>query len=256
MADLAAPRPRAIARAVRVRRVSKVRVDIWADVACPWCYIGKRQLDRALGRFAHRDRVEIVWRAFELDPMAPRAADGAPRGVEQLARRYGMPVPQAQALIDDVTEAGRRAGVELRLDRMRASNTFDAHRLLQLAARCGKQGALVERLLRAMHVEGRAIGEREVLAELAHQVGLGGAEVGAVLDGDRFAAEVRRDESVARQLGITGVPFHVFGGRFAVSGAQPAEMLVGALERGWAELRIPEPEPVELDAARVLDGCA
>jgi predicted DsbA family dithiol-disulfide isomerase len=233
--------------------VSKVRVDIWADVACPWCYIGKRQLDRALGRFAHRDRVEIVWRAFELDPMAPRVAEAAPRGVEQLARRYGMPVPQAQALIDHVTEEGQGAGLELRLDRMRAASTFDAHRVLQLAMRAGKQGALLERLMRAMHVEGRAIGDREVLAEVAHQVGLDGAEVTELLDGDRGAAEVRRDESVARRLGITGVPYYVFGGRFAVSGAQSFEVLLGALERGWAELRIPEPEPVELEAGRRLD---
>jgi predicted DsbA family dithiol-disulfide isomerase len=235
--------------------VSKVRVDIWADVACPWCYIGKRQLDRALARFAHRERVEIVWRAFELDPMAPRVAE-APSGVEQLARRYGMPVPQAQAMIDHVTQAGQRAGLELRLDRMRAASTFDAHRVLQLAVRSGKQGALLERLMRAMHVEGRAIADREVLAELAGQVGLDGAEVGEALDGDRCTTEVRRDESVARHLGITGVPYYVFGGRFAVSGAQPFEVLLGALERGHAELRIPEPEPVELEAARMLDGCA
>jgi predicted DsbA family dithiol-disulfide isomerase len=139
---------------------------------------------------------------------------------------------------------------------MRAASTFDAHRVLQLAVRSGKQGALIERLMRAMHVEGRAIADREVLAELAAQVGLDGAEVDEVLGGDRFATEVRRDESVVRRLGVTGVPFHVFGGKFAVSGAQPFELLLGALERGHAELRLPEPEPVELEAARVLDGCA
>jgi predicted DsbA family dithiol-disulfide isomerase len=231
-------------------------VDIWADVACPWCYIGKRQLDRALGRFAHRDRVEIAWRAFELDPLAPRAVEQAPHGVEQLAHRYGMPVPQARAMIEHVTEAAQRAGLELRLDRMRATSTFDAHRLLQLAVARGKQGALIERLLRAMHIEGRAIGDREVLAELARQAGLDDAEVGEVLGGERYAAEVRRDESIARELGIDAVPFYVFGGRFAVSGAQPIEVLGGALERGWAELRIPEPAPAELDAVYALDGCA
>src|SRR5439155_13253650 len=107
------------------------------------------------------DRGEIVWRAFELDPMARRSADGAARGVEQLAQRYGMRVPQAQAMIDHVTEAGQRAGLELRLDRMRAASTFDAHRVLQLAMRSGKQGALIERLMRAIHIEGRAIGDRE-----------------------------------------------------------------------------------------------
>jgi predicted DsbA family dithiol-disulfide isomerase len=158
-------------------------------------------------------------------------------------------------VIDRATEVAGRAGLELRLDRLRGGNTFDAHRLLHLARQRGKQGALAERLMRATHVEGRAIGDRDALVELAHQVGLDAAELRAVLDGDRFATEVRRDESIARELGVTGVPFFVFGGRFGVSGAQSIEGLLGALERGWAELRVPEPERID-DDARALDGCA
>jgi predicted DsbA family dithiol-disulfide isomerase len=235
--------------------VSKVRVDVWADLACPWCYIGKRHLQRALRQFRQRDRVEVVWRSFELDPLAPRIGDASGTCSERLARRCGAQPPQAQAGLDRAAEVARRAGLELRLDRARGGNTFDAHRLLHLARLRGKQGALAERFLRATHIEGRAIGDRDALAELAHQVGLDAAELRDVLDGDRFAAEVRRDESVARDLGVTGVPFFVFGGRFGVSGAQSIEVLLGALERGWAELRIPEPERIEDDAC-ALDGCA
>jgi predicted DsbA family dithiol-disulfide isomerase len=230
-------------------------VDVWADLACPWCYVGKRHLERAVGQFRHRDRVEVVWRSFELDPLAPKIDDASGPCIERLARRCGAQAPQAQAVIDRATEVAGRAGLELRLDRLRGGNTFDAHRLLHLARQRGKQGALAERLMRATHVEGRAIGDREALAELAHQVGLDAEALRAVLDGDRFATEVRRDESIARELGVTGVPFFVFGGRFGVSGAQSIEGLLGALERGWAELRVPEPERVDDDAC-ALDGCA
>jgi predicted DsbA family dithiol-disulfide isomerase len=237
--------------------VSKVRVDIWADIACPWCYVGKRHLERALGRFRHRDRVEIAWRSFEQDPLAPRIRDASETCVERLATHCRMQLPQAQAMLDRVADIAARAGLELRFDRVRAGNMFDAHRLLHLARHRGKQGALVERLLCAHHVEGKALGDRDALADLAHQVGLDTADVRAVLDGDRYATEVRRDEAIARELGITGVPFFVFGGRFGVSGAQPIEVLLGALERGWAELRVPEPEPARIDdIACALDGCA
>jgi predicted DsbA family dithiol-disulfide isomerase len=230
-------------------------VDIWADISCPWCYVGKRHLERALGRFRHRDRVEIAWRSFEQDPLAPRIRDPRQTCVERLATQCRTQLPQAQAMIDGVADVASRAGLELRFDRVRGGNTFDGHRLLHLARHRGKQAALAERLLRAHHIEGQAIGDRDALADLAHQVGLDAAEVRAVLDGDRYVAEVRRDEAVARELGITGVPYFVFGGRFAVSGAQPVDVLHGALERGWAELRVPEPERFD-DLPYALDGCA
>lgn len=220
----------------------KVRVDIWADISCPWCYVGKRYLEQALDRFPHRDGVEIVWRSFEQEPMAPRIRDASDSYVEQLAKSCRTQLPQAQAMVDRMAEIAAEAGLELRFDRVRGGNTFDAHRLLQLARAHGKQHALEDRLARAYHTEGQAIGDRDVLAALAREVGLPDGEVREVLDGDRYTEDVRRDESIARELGITGVPYFVVSGRIGVSGAQPAEVLLGALEWGWAELRLPERE--------------
>jgi predicted DsbA family dithiol-disulfide isomerase len=228
--------------------VPKVRVDIWADISCPWCYVGKRHLEQALDRFPHRDGVEIVWRSFEQEPMAPRIRDASDSYVEQLARSCRTQLPQAQAMIDRIVDTAEEVGLELRFDRVRGGNTFDAHRLMHLARERGMQHALEERLRRAYHTEGQAIGDRDVLAALAHEAGLDGAEVRDVLDGDRYSADVWRDEAIARELGITGVPYFVVSGRMGVSGAQPAEVLLGALEWGWAELRIPAPEPeAEID---------
>ena len=226
----------------------KVRVDIWADISCPWCYVGKRHLEQALARFPHRDGVEIVWRSFEQEPMAPRIRDASDSYVEQLARSWRTQLPLARAMIDRIVDTAAEAGLELRFDRVRGGNTFDAHRLLHLARERGVQHALEERLRRAYHTEGQAIGDRDVLAALACEAGLDDADVREVLDGDRYTAEVRRDESIARELGITGVPYFVVSGRIGVSGAQPTEVLLGALEWGWAELRLPEPEPApEID---------
>jgi len=223
--------------------VPKVRVDIWADISCPWCYVGKRHLEQALDRFPHRDGVEIVWRSFELEPMAPRTRDASESYVEQLAKSCRTQRPQAQAMIDRMVDIAAEVGLELHFERVRGGNTFDAHRLLQLARERGAQHALDERLRRAYHTEGQAIGDRDALAALAREAGLDDAEVCEVLDGDRYTAEVRRDESIARELGITGVPYFVVSGRIGVSGAQPTEVLLGALEWGWAELRVPEPGP-------------
>jgi predicted DsbA family dithiol-disulfide isomerase len=220
--------------------VPKLRVDIWADISCPWCYVGKRHLEQALDRFPNRDAVEVVWRSFEQEPLAPRIASES--YVEQLARSCRTQLPQAQAMIDRIVDTAAQSGVELRFDRIRGGNTFDAHRLLHFARERGMQHALEDRLRRAYHAEGHAIGDRDVLAALASEAGLDDAEVREVLASDRYTDEVRRDESCARELGITGVPYFVVAGRIGMSGAQPADVLLGALEWGWAELRLPEPE--------------
>jgi predicted DsbA family dithiol-disulfide isomerase len=233
--------------------VSKLHVDIWSDIACPWCYVGKRHLEQALQRFEHRDDVEVVWRAFELDPAAPRIRDASQSYAERLAKKYGTQTPQAQAMIDRMVDTAARDGLELRFDHIRPGNTFDAHRLLHLAGDRGVQDALKERLLRAYLTEGQPIGDREVLASAAREVGVDEQEARDVLDGDRYAAEVRRDEAIARELGISGVPFFVIGGRFGVSGAQPADVLLGALQRAWSE--IPQPADVVEGAACGPDGC-
>jgi predicted DsbA family dithiol-disulfide isomerase len=234
--------------------VAKLRIDIWSDIACPWCYVGKRRLEQALGRFPHRSDVEVVWRAFELDPSAPRVRDPQQSYAERLARKYGTTPGQAQGMIDRMVDTAAGDGLALRFDHIRPGNTFDAHRLVHLAHERGVGDALKERLLRAYLTEGQAIGEPEVLAPLAREVGLDDREVADLLAGDRCAAEVRQDEALARELGITGVPFFVLGGRLGVSGAQPADVLLGALDRAWRELR-PEIVPIVEGAACGPDGC-
>ncbi|HMG24952.1 MAG TPA: DsbA family oxidoreductase [Kofleriaceae bacterium] len=235
--------------------MAKLRIDIWSDIACPWCYVGKRRLEAALAQFAHAGEVEIAWRAFELDPAAPRVRDATQSYAERLGSKYGASPAQAQGMIDRMVATAASDGIAMRFDHIRPGNTFDAHRLLHLAHERGAQGALKERLLRAYLTEGEAIGEPEVLARLAREVGLDGGEVDELLAGDRCAVEVRQDEAMARELGISGVPFFVLAGRLGVSGAQPVEVLHSALERAWSELRAPDIEPIAEGAVCGPDGC-
>lgn len=235
--------------------MAKLRIDIWSDIACPWCYVGKRRLEQALARFPHRAEVDIVWRAFELDPSAPRVRDPEQSYAERLARKYGTTPPQAQAMIDRMVDTAAGDGLTMRFDHIRPGNTFDAHRLLHLAHLRGLQDALKERLFRAYLTEGQAIGEPGVLAPLAIEVGLPADEVTELLAGDLHAADVRKDEALARELGISGVPFFVLAGRLGVSGAQPADVLLGALERAWTEFRTPEIVPIVEGAVCGPDGC-
>jgi predicted DsbA family dithiol-disulfide isomerase len=234
--------------------VTKLRVDIWSDIACPWCYIGKRHLEQALDRFAHRDDVEVVWRAFELDPSAPRIRDSSQTYAERLGKKYGMPPEEAQRRIDHMVGIAAKDGLAFRFDHIKPGNTFDAHRLLHLGHERGIQDAVKERVLRAYMTEGQAIGDPAVLLALALEAGLDEQEARAVLDSDRYAAEVRADEALARQLGISGVPFFVLAGRLGISGAQPADVLLGALDKAWAEFAKPEQQFAE-GAACGPDGC-
>jgi predicted DsbA family dithiol-disulfide isomerase len=210
-----------------------MRVEIWSDVVCPWCYIGKRRFEQALAAFPHRDEVDVIWRAFELDSSAPAERTGG--YADNLAAKYGVPVAQAQQMIDTMTAAAAQDGLDFHFDTARPGNTFDAHRLLHLAAERGVQDAVKERLLRATFTEGEPIGDAETLVRLVAEAGLDADEARAVLASDRYAAEVRGDERQAQAYGITGVPFFVVDGRYGVSGAQPAEALGQVLSQAWAE---------------------
>jgi len=234
-------------------RVQKLRLDIWSDIACPWCYIGKRHLEQALESFEHKDDVEIVWRAFELDPSAPKQRTDSASNVERLAKKYRVPEAQAQQMVDRVIGAGASAGLDLRLHDSKSSNTFDAHRLLHWALEHGKQDALKERIMRAYMTEGALISDHDVLAALAKDVGLDEAEARTVLGSDRYASDVRGDEQLARDLGISGVPFFVLANKIGVSGAQPVETMKQVLAKAWAER--PQLEPFAEGAACGPDGC-
>lgn len=219
--------------------MTKLRVDVWSDIACPWCYVGKRRLEAALEGFDQRDDVEVVWRAFELDPSAPQELPSQPPYVERLARKYRTNSTDAQAMIDRMTSVAAADGLEFRFDRIRPGNTFNAHRLIHFARQHHLQDALKERLLAAYLCEGEPIGDSAMLARQAEAVGLDRGEAMGVLSSDAFAEEVRREEQDARELGISGVPFFLIDGRLAVSGAQSAELLGQALAQAWRE-RTPE----------------
>ncbi|WP_437640606.1 DsbA family oxidoreductase [Sorangium sp. So ce854] len=225
-------------------------------IACPWCYVGKRRLESALARFPQRDAVKVVWRAFELDPSAPRVRSTEASYAERLARKYGSSVARAEEMIRTMTEVAAADGLAFRFDRVRPGNTFDAHRVLHLASERGVQDAVKERFLRGYMTEGEPIGEPEALVRLAADAGLDPDEVAGVLASDAHAREVRADEEEARSLGITGVPFFVLGGRYAVSGAQPADVLLGALTRAWAEAAAAPSAELGEGAACGPDGCA
>jgi predicted DsbA family dithiol-disulfide isomerase len=213
-----------------------MQVEIWSDIACPWCYVGKRRFEAALAAFEHRDEVTVTWRSFELDPQAPvaRSVDSA----THLAQKYGMTREQAQTSQRKLADVAAADGIDMRFDLARGGNTFDAHRLVHLAEAHGLQDAMTERLMRAYFTEGEPIGDADALARLALDVGLPEDEVRDVLATDRYAAEVRDDERTAAALGIHAVPFIAVDRRIGAAGARPPEALGELLRQArTAEVR-------------------
>ncbi len=236
--------------------MAALTVDVWSDIACPWCWVGKRRLEMALTRFAHAGDVEVRWRAFELDPSAPRVRDDGLSYAERLGKKYGTSTTQADHMIRRMTDAAAKDGITMRFDRARPGNTFDAHRLLHLAHERGKQDALKERLFEAYLSEGESIGDPSTLARLAGEVGLDVDEAAATLATDAYAQQARADERAAAEIGVSGVPFFVFGGRHGVSGAQPVEALLGVLEKAWQEKQKPAGEDALAEGAACgPEGC-
>jgi len=209
-----------------------MQVEVWSDVVCPWCYIGKRRLERALESFDHADEVEVVWRSYELDPAAPVRREGDP--AVRLARKYGLSVDRARAAQERITALAALEGLDYHLDQAAGGNTLDAHRLIHLAQEQGMGDVMKERLLRAHLVEARPIGDHDTLVQVAVEVGLARDEVEQLLDGDDLVDAVRADEQRAVDLDVTGVPFFLVDGRLGIPGAQDRELLVRVLDRGWA----------------------
>jgi predicted DsbA family dithiol-disulfide isomerase len=215
-----------------------MRIDVWSDIVCPWCYIGKRRLEEALERFDQD--VELVWRSFELDPGAPVEPLGALD--EALAAKYGTTVQAARDMMGQMARTGAEHGLEMNFDRAQRGNTLDAHRVMHFAATRGVQPAMKERLFRAYMTEGEEISDRDTLAKLAAEVGLDAAVTREMLETDAFVDDVRRDQIQAQRLGIRGVPFFVIDGRYGVSGAQTADVLLDVLRRA-AEPTVEAPTP-------------
>jgi predicted DsbA family dithiol-disulfide isomerase len=204
-------------------------VEIWSDIACPWCYLGKRRLEDALARFDRRDEVEVIWRSFQLQPDAPRFGEpgaGGPTRDYLLARGYAPDrLAEGQA---QLTALAAEEGLEYHLDLGRHGNTFDAHALTHAATRQGNGDAIVERLFSAQHVEGLRLDDPAVLAGLAAEVGL---DADAATPTEADLQGVRKDLDQAGRIGITGVPFFLFDRRLAVTGAQSSDLLLEGLEQ-------------------------
>ncbi len=210
-----------------------MKVEIWSDVACPWCYIGKRRFESALDQFAHRDQVEVVWRSFQLDPNAPKTSGKTVTAM--LAEKYGVSLAQAQAMNDRVSGMAAEVGLDYHLENAQYANTFDAHRVIHLAASHGLQHEAEERFFKAYFVEGKSLGDAETLVALAAEIGLDADETRTMLESDDFASDVRADVKRAAMLGIQGVPFFVVDEKYGVSGAQPTELFGEVLGQVWAE---------------------
>jgi predicted DsbA family dithiol-disulfide isomerase len=206
-------------------------VEIWSDIACPWCYVGKRRFEAALAAFPHRDEVTVTWRSFELDPGAPAERPGD--RAEHLAAKYGSSVEQARAMEAQMTEVAAGEGLDFHFESARAGNTLDGHRLVHLAAAHGLQDQMKERLMRAYLTEGELISDPATLERLGREVGLPEDEVRELVAGDRFTDEVRDDERTASSLGISAVPFFVVDRQFGAAGAQSPEILGSLLEQAW-----------------------
>ena len=206
-------------------------VEIWSDINCPWCYIGKRRFEAALSEFEHAGEVSVTWRSFELDPDAPH--EHALSGADLIVEKYGVPLERAEAMQQNVAGIAAGDGLTYDMENARIGSSFDAHRLVQLAKRHHLQDAMKERLFRARFTEGRLISDHDTLVELAVEVGLDAGEVRAMLAGDELTTAVRDDEETARAFGISGVPMFVVDRAFGASGAQPSAQLLALLQHGW-----------------------
>jgi len=230
-----------------------MRVEIWSDIACPFCWLGKRRFEEALAQFAGKEHVEVAYRSFELDPGAP--ADIGYDTYDMLSRKYGMSREQAKAGTESIARQGRDHGLEYNFDRVVLTNTFDAHRLAHLAGRHGRMGHMLDRLYKAYFTDGEHLGRRDTLVKLAAEVGLDREEAAGALEAGAFADEVRRDEEEAAALGIRAVPFFVINRKYGISGAQPADVFLKTLERAWSEERPPGMPDGEGGASCGESGC-
>ena len=230
-----------------------MRVEIWSDIACPWCYIGKARFEKGLAAFAHRDDVEVVHRSFELDPNRAKGDTGPV--LEMLAKKYGRTLDEARGMEEHVAANARSEGLEYRTEGRDHGNTFDIHRLLHLARERGRQNELLDLAYRANFAEERSVFDDETLVVLGVEAGLDEVEVRAVLaDPTAYAEAVRSDEREAAELGANGVPFFVLDRRFGISGGQPAELFTQALEQAWSS-RVLQPVAVTASGAGDVPVC-
>ena len=214
-----------------------MKVEIWSDVMCPFCYIGKRKFENALNQFTHKDEVEVVWKSFQLNP--EMKTDPKKNTIEHLAEAKGWSYQQAQEATQYVTDVAQKVGLTYNMDKAVVANSFDAHRFSHLAKQHGLQDAAEERLFKAYFTEGLNTADHSTLLQLGTDIGLDTEEVKTLLNSDLFADAVRQDIYEAQQVGVRGVPFFVLNEKYAVSGAQESDLFLQALNQTWAETAQP-----------------
>lgn len=214
--------------------MKKIQVEVWSDIACPFCYIGKRKFEESLNHFNHKEDVEINWKSFQLMPDAKKENDITMN--EMLAERYGKTVEWAKQMNDSVTETAKEAGLDFNLDIAKFTNTLDGHRLIHLAAEHGLQDKAKEKLLSAYFAEGKNVSNKETLIQIGKEIGLKPDEVKQMLESDKFIKDVKEDIMNGQKLGLTGVPFFVFNRKYAVSGAQSSDIFLDVLKKSWQDI--------------------
>ncbi|WP_053217017.1 DsbA family oxidoreductase [Virgibacillus senegalensis] len=237
-----------------------MKIEVWSDFVCPFCYVGKRRLEMALEQFPHKDEVEVEYKSFELDPTAPKYTDQSI--YEALAAKFQSSEAQVREMNKGLIQQAAEIGLTYNYDDMKPTNTFDAHRLAKFARTLGKEKELTENLLHAYFTDSKNVGDTETLADIAEATEIDRNKALEVLnDETAFADEVRTEERTAQQIGATGVPFFVVNQKYSISGAQPLETFKGALEQIWEEEK-PKPQFQDLSldggngAVCTDDGCA
>lgn len=210
-----------------------MKIEIWSDYVCPFCYIGKRRLEEALKKAELENQAEVVFKAYELDPNTPVGAGGSVPA--NLAKKYGKSLEEANGMLQNVAEQAKTVGLDYNVEGMKQANTFNAHRLAKLGEQEGKGDAVAERLLKGHFINGETLDDEETLLAIAEEAGLSSERVKQVLQSDEFAEDVKKDIAEAGQIGVRGVPFFVINRKYAISGAQPIEAFVDALKKVAAE---------------------
>ncbi|WP_042347550.1 DsbA family oxidoreductase [Bacillus massiliigorillae] len=210
-----------------------MKVEVWSDFACPFCYIGKRRFEQGLEKFAHKDRVEVIFKSYQLEPHSPKVVDKDIYTV--LSEKQGVSYEQAKGFTQQITQQAKELGLEYNFDDMVLTNTFAAHRLSHYAKQQGKMYEMMERILKAYFTDSVNISDYDVLTKLATEVGFDEKEVQAILTEGKYSEDVQNDMKQAVQIGVRGVPFFVFNQKYAVSGAQAGEAFLEVLEKVWEE---------------------
>ena len=214
-----------------------MKVEIWSDIMCPFCYIGKRHFEAALKQFAHASEIKVEWHSFQLDPEIPKQGVEGKNVYEYLAQRKGMSIEQSVKMHEGVVNMAKAAGLDYHFEKAVVANSFDAHKLIQLAKTKNLGDAAEERLFSAYFTEGKNFGKHQTLIELGKEIGLQENDIKQALNSDDFARRVNEDIQEAAQLGIRGVPFFVFNRKYGVSGAQPVDVFVKTLEQSFSEFK-------------------